>query len=104
RVLGRRNLGGQITGAFGWLKGMLAGMATGGGKPLTATLVAGTAALAGIPVHVVTVNYYLARRDAEQMGVLYARLGLTVGMVLNGQSAEQRRAAYACDITYCTNK
>ncbi len=104
RVLGQRHFDVQITGAFAMLKGMLAEMATGEGKTLTATLVAGTAALAGIPVHVVTVNDYLARRDAEQMGVLYARLGLTVGMVLNGQSADERRAAYACDITYCTNK
>jgi preprotein translocase subunit SecA len=104
RVLGKRHFGVQITGAFAMLKGMLAEMATGEGKTLTATLVAGTAALAGFPVHVVTVNDYLARRDAEQMGVLYRRLGLTVGTVLNGQSAEERRAAYACDITYCTNK
>jgi preprotein translocase subunit SecA len=104
RVLGKRHFGVQITGAFAMLKGMLAEMATGEGKTLTATLVAGTAALAGFPVHVVTVNDYLARRDAEQMGVLYRRLGLTVGTVLNGQNAEERRAAYACDITYCTNK
>jgi preprotein translocase subunit SecA len=104
RVLGKRHFGVQITGAFAMLKGMLAEMATGEGKTLTATLVAGTAALAGFPVHVVTVNDYLARRDAEQMGVLYGRLGLTVGIVLTGQSAEERRAAYACDITYCTNK
>jgi len=104
RVLGKRHFDVQITGAFAMLKGMLAEMATGEGKTLTATLVAGTAALAGFPVHVVTVNDYLARRDAEQMGVLYRRLGLTVGTVLNGQNAEERRAAYACDITYCTNK
>jgi preprotein translocase subunit SecA len=104
RVLGKRHFGVQIAGAFAMLKGMLAEMATGEGKTLTATLVAGTAALAGFPVHVVTVNDYLARRDAEQMGVLYRRLGLTVGIVLTGQSAEERRNAYACDITYCTNK
>jgi preprotein translocase subunit SecA len=104
RVLGKRHFDVQITGAFAMLKGMLAEMATGEGKTLTATLVAGTAALAGIPVHVVTVNDYLARRDAEQMGVLYGRLGLTVGTVLQGQNAQERRAAYACDITYCTNK
>src|SRR6202035_1964073 len=104
RVLGKRHFDVQITGAFAMLKGMLAEMATGEGKTLTATLVAGTAALAGIAVHVVTVNDYLARRDAEQMGVLYGRLGLTVGTVLQGQNAQERRAAYACDITYCTNK
>jgi preprotein translocase subunit SecA len=104
RVLGKRHFGVQMMGAFAMLKGWLAEMATGEGKTLTATLTAGTAALAGFPVHVVTVNDYLARRDAEQMGPLYRRLGLTVGVVLQGQSAEERRAAYACDITYCTNK
>jgi preprotein translocase subunit SecA len=104
RVLGKRHFGVQMMGAFAMLKGMLAEMATGEGKTLTATLTAGTAALAGLPVHVVTVNDYLARRDAEQMGPLYRRLGLTVGVVLQGQSAAERRAAYACDITYCTNK
>jgi len=104
RVLGKRHFGVQLIGAFAMLRGMLAEMATGEGKTLTATLVAGTAALAGIPVHVVTVNDYLARRDAELMGPLYRRLGLTVGVVVQGQNAEQRRAAYACDIAYCTNK
>jgi preprotein translocase subunit SecA len=104
RVLGKRHFGVQMMGAFAMLKGMLAQMATGEGKTLTATLTAGTAALAGMPVHVVTVNDYLARRDAEQMGPLYRRLGLTVGVVLQGQNADERCAAYACDITYCTNK
>ncbi|HLH94454.1 MAG TPA: prepilin peptidase [Xanthobacteraceae bacterium] len=104
RVLGKRHFGVQMMGAFAMLKGWLAEMATGEGKTLTATLTAGTAALAGFPVHVVTVNDYLARRDAEQMGPLYRQLGLTVGVVLQGQSAEERRAAYRCDITYCTNK
>ena len=87
------------------IKGMLAEMATGEGKTLTATLVAGhRGAGRRFPVHVVTVNDYLAQRDAELMGPLYARLGLSVGIVIAGQSAEERRAAYACDITYCTNK
>jgi preprotein translocase subunit SecA len=104
RILGQRHFDVQVVGAFAMIKGMLAEMATGEGKTLTATLVAGTAALAGIPVHVVTVNDYLVQRDAELMGSVYRALGLSVGVVVGGQNAEQRRAAYACDITYCTNK
>jgi preprotein translocase subunit SecA len=104
RILGKRHFDVQVLGAFAMIKGMLAEMATGEGKTLTATLVAGAAGLAGVPIHVVTVNDYLARRDAELMGPLYARLGLTVGIVVSGQDAQERRAAYACDITYCTNK
>ena len=72
RILGKRHFDVQLIGAFAMIKGMLAEMATGEGKTLTATLVAGTAALAGIPVHVVTVNDYLVQRDAELMGPLYA--------------------------------
>jgi preprotein translocase subunit SecA len=104
RIMGQRHFDVQIIGAYAMLKGMLAEMATGEGKTLTATLVAGTAGLAGIPVHVVTVNDYLVQRDAETMEPLYAQLGLSVGVVIAGQSADERRAAYACDITYCTNK
>ena len=104
RILGKRHFDVQVVGAFAMIGGMLAEMATGEGKTLTATLVAGTAGLAGVPIHVVTVNDYLARRDAELMKPLYARLGLSVGIVVSGQNAEERRAAYACDITYCTNK
>jgi preprotein translocase subunit SecA len=104
RVLGQRHFDVQVVGAFAMIKGMLAEMATGEGKTLTATLTAGTAGLAGVPVHVVTVNDYLARRDAEWMGPLYEKLGLSVGIVVHGQSAAERQAAYACDITYCTNK
>jgi len=104
RLLGQRHFDVQIVGAFAMVKGMLAEMATGEGKTLTATLVAGTAALAGLPVHVVTVNDYLVQRDAELMGPVYRELGLTVGVVIAGQSAQQRRDAYACDITYCSNK
>ena len=104
RTLGKRHFDVQVVGAFAMIKGMLAEMATGEGKTLTATLVAGVAGLAGIPIHVVTVNDYLARRDAEWMRPLYASLGLSVGIVVGGQSTAERQAAYACDITYCTNK
>lgn len=104
RVLGKRHFDVQLIGAFAMVKGMLAEMATGEGKTLTATLVAGTVGLAGVPVHVVTVNDYLVQRDADLMRPLYERLGLSVGTVLTGQNTEQRRAAYSCDITYCTNK
>jgi preprotein translocase subunit SecA len=104
RILGKRHFDVQILGAFAMIKGMLAEMATGEGKTLTATLVAGTAGLAGVPIHVITVNDYLVQRDAELMRPLYAQLGLSVGIVIAGQSAAERRAAYACDITYCTNK
>ncbi|HKS88263.1 MAG TPA: preprotein translocase subunit SecA [Stellaceae bacterium] len=104
RILGQRHFDVQLVGAFAMVRGMLAEMATGEGKTLTATLVAGTAGLAGIPIHVVTVNDYLARRDAEWMGPLYASLGLSVGIVVGGQTTAERQAAYACDITYCTNK
>ena len=104
RVLGKRHFDVQVVGAFAMIKGMLAEMATGEGKTLTATLVAGTAGLAGVPIHVVTVNDYLARRDAELMQPLYSALGLSVGVVVSGQSTPERQAAYARDITYCTNK
>jgi preprotein translocase subunit SecA len=104
RILGKRHFDVQVVGAFAMIKGMLAEMATGEGKTLTATLVAGTAGLAGVPIHVITVNDYLVQRDAELMRPLYEKLGLTVGVVVAGQTAQQRRAAYACDITYCTNK
>jgi preprotein translocase subunit SecA len=104
RILGKRHFDVQLVGGFAMIKGMFAQMATGEGKTLTATLVAGTAGLAGVPIHVVTVNDYLARRDAELMRPLYAALGLSVGIVVSGQSTEERREAYAQDITYCTNK
>jgi preprotein translocase subunit SecA len=104
RILGKRHFEVQLLGGFAMVKGMLAEMATGEGKTLTATLVAGTAGLASVPIHVVTVNDYLAKRDAELMGPLYAALGLSVGVVVGGQNLAERQAAYACDITYCTNK
>jgi preprotein translocase subunit SecA len=86
------------------LRGMIAEMNTGEGKSLTATLAAATAGLAGQAVHVVTVNDYLAERDSQEMGPVYERLGLTVGCVKQGQQPPERRAAYACDVAYCSNK
>src|SRR5262249_5371121 len=77
---------------------------TGEGKTLTATLAASTAALAGIPVHIITVNDYLANRDAELMGPIYRSLGLRVGTIIHGLDPDARRTAYAADVTYCTNK
>ena len=104
RVLGKRHYDVQLIGAYAMVKGMLAEMATGEGKTLTATLVAGVAGLAGVPIHVVTVNDYLARRDAELMKPLYDALGLSVGVILSGQDLAERQQAYAKDIVYCTNK
>jgi preprotein translocase subunit SecA len=103
-TLGQRHFDVQLTGGWVLLHGMVAEMETGEGKTLTATLPACTAALAGIPVHIVTVNDYLARRDAETMGPLYRALGLSVGTVTSGMDTADRRDAYRCDITYCTNK
>ena len=104
RQLGMRHFDVQLIGGWVMLQGMVAEMDTGEGKTLTATLPACTAAMAGIPVHVVTVNDYLVQRDAELMGTVYRALGLTCGIILEGMDHEQRRAAYACDITYCSNK
>jgi len=104
RVLGLRHYDVQLLGGWVMLRGMVAEMQTGEGKTLTAGLPAATAAMAGIPVHIVTVNDYLVRRDAEYMGPLYRALGLTVGTILEGMTHAERRAAYACDIVYCTNK
>lgn len=104
RTIGKRHFNTQIMGGYVLLKGMIAEMETGEGKTLTATLAAGTAALAGVPVHVLSVNDYLTERDAEIMGPVYRALGLTVGCVIHGMTPEARRKAYSCDITYCTNK
>src|SRR5215831_4106592 len=104
RTLGERHFDVQLIGGRVLLAGMIAEMETGEGKTLTATLAACTAALAGIPVHVITVNDYLARRDAEWMGPIYRSLGLTVGVVVHGLEHAARRAAYGCDVTYVTNK
>src|SRR5215831_13930588 len=104
RTLGERHFDVQLIGGRVLLAGMIAEMETGEGKTLTATLAACTAALAGIPVHVVTVNDYLAARDAEAMSPIYRALGLTVGVIVHGKTPAERRAAYACDVTYATNK
>jgi preprotein translocase subunit SecA len=103
RTLGMRHYDAQLMGAWTILQGRLAEMETGEGKTLTATLAAATAALAGIPVHVLTVNEYLVARDAEAMRPLYEALGLTVSAVTQGMTPEACRAGYACDIAYCTN-
>ena len=104
RKLGMTHYDTQLLGGWAILQGMVAEMETGEGKTLMATLPACTAALAGIPVHIITVNDYLAARDAEWMGPVYEAMGLTVGTVVAGMDADARRAAYACDVTYCTNK
>jgi preprotein translocase subunit SecA len=104
REVGQRHFDVQLIGGWIILRGMVAEMETGEGKTLTATLAAGTAALAGLPVHVITVNDYLTARDAESMGPVYRALGLTVGVIVHGRPPEARRAAYACDVTYGTNK
>ena len=110
REVSGRTLGGkrhhdvQLVGAYSILSGMIAEMATGEGKTLTAGLAAAAVALAGTPVHVVTVNDYLARRDAELIMPLYKAVGLSVGTVIEGMELAERQRAYDCDITYCTNK
>lgn len=104
RRLGMRPFDVQLLGARVMLDGKIAEMETGEGKTLTATLPACAAALAGIPVHIVTVNDFLVLRDAAWMGPLYKFFGLSVGTITEGMAPEARRSAYACDITYCTNK
>jgi len=104
RTLGLRHYDVQLVGGWILLQGQVAEMETGEGKTLTATLAAATAALAGIPVHIITVNDYLAARDAEWMGPIYRGLGLRVGTIVHGMDPAARRAAYASDVTYCTNK
>lgn len=102
--LGMRHFPVQLIGGHAMLSGLLAEMETGEGKTLTATLPAATAALAGLPVHVVTVNDYLSGRDASVLAPVYQALGLSVGVAQQDQEPDARRAAYAADITYCTNK
>jgi preprotein translocase subunit SecA len=103
RRIGMRHYDVQIIGGWVLLNGMIAEMNTGEGKTLTAVLPAATAALAGVPVHVISVNDYLVTRDAELLKPVYNELGLTVGTVVQGMSMPERRNAYLCDITYCTN-
>lgn len=103
RVLGMRHYDVQLIGGYVLHRGSIAEMRTGEGKTLVATLPVYLNALAGKGVHVVTVNDYLARRDAEWMGRLYGWLGLSVGVIVHGLNDQQRKAAYAADITYATN-
>lgn len=104
RTIGKRHYESQLMAGWALLEGRLAEMATGEGKTIAASLPACTVALAGYPVHIITVNDYLAMRDAEQMAPLYAFLGLDVGIVIQGMPPVERRAAYARSVTYCTNK
>ena len=103
RVLGMEHYRVQLIGGMILHQGRIAEMRTGEGKTLVSTLPAYLNALEGKGVHVVTVNDYLANRDAQWMGKVHEFLGLTVGVVLNGSTKEERRGAYACDITYITN-
>lgn len=103
RTLGQRHYDVQIIGGIVLHRGEIAEMRTGEGKTLVATLACYLNALEGKGVHVVTVNDYLAKRDAEQMGQVYRFLGLTVGVVMPNISDEERRQAYLADITYATN-
>jgi preprotein translocase subunit SecA len=109
RVLAGRHLGMtpydvQVMAAWSMLRGYMTELATGEGKTLAASLAAATAALAGRMVHVVTVNDYLAERDHGQLSPLFQALGLTTGLIIHGQTPVERRAAYACDIVYASNK
>ncbi|HEY8549496.1 MAG TPA: preprotein translocase subunit SecA [Vicinamibacterales bacterium] len=103
RVLNMRHFDVQLIGGMVLHRGRIAEMKTGEGKTLVATLPAYLNALSGLGVHVVTVNDYLARRDAEWMGRIYRFLGLTVGVIQHDLNDAERKAAYACDITYGTN-
>lgn len=93
----------QLLGGMAMHRGNIAEMKTGEGKTLVCTLAVYLNALTGKGVHVVTANDYLARRDAEWMGILYRYLGMTIGVVVHGVDPQQRKEAYACDITYGTN-
>ncbi len=103
RSLGMRHFDVQLVGGMVLHSGKIAEMRTGEGKTLTATLAVYLNALAGKGVHVVTVNDYLASRDADWMGKVYRFLGMSVGVILSQQATEDKRAAYACDVTYGTN-
>ncbi len=103
RVLGKRPFRVQLMGGILLHQGRIAEMRTGEGKTLVATLPAYLNALAGNGVHIVTVNDYLARRDSEEMGRVYGFLGLSTGLIVHGQTQDEKRRAYAADITYGTN-
>lgn len=103
RALGMRHFDVQLVGAMVLHDGKIAEMRTGEGKTLVATLAVYLNALTGKGVHLITVNDYLAERDAAWMGQLYEFLGLSVGVIFSGQNSDDKRAAYACDITYGTN-
>src|SRR6476661_8779287 len=103
RTLGQRHYDVQLIGGIALHRGEIAEMKTGEGKTLVATLAVYLNALEGQGVHVVTVNDYLARRDAEWMGQIYRFLGMTVGVIIPNLSDMERQAAYAADITYGTN-
>jgi preprotein translocase subunit SecA len=103
RVLGQRHFDVQVIGAGALHRGMIAEMRTGEGKTLVSTMPAYLNALSGMGVHMVTVNDYLASRDAEWMGGIHRFLGLEVGLIQNNMTPEERRPAYAADITYGTN-
>jgi preprotein translocase subunit SecA len=104
RRLGTPHFDVQLVGGLVLLKGMVGEMETGEGKTLTATLAASTVALSGVAVHIITVNDYLARRDASWMSPVYEALGLKVGAVFHGMTPAAKQEAYRADITYCTNK
>ena len=103
RTLGQRHFDVQLIGGMVLHEGKIAEMKTGEGKTLVATLAVYLNALAGRGVHVVTVNDYLAKRDAEWMGQIYTFLGLSVGVIVHGIDDEERKRAYDCDVTYGTN-
>ena len=103
RTLGQRPFDVQLKGGMVLHQGKIAEMKTGEGKTLVATLPVYLNALEGKGVHVVTVNDYLAKRDSEWMGQIYTFLGLTVGVIVHELDDDQRKAAYACDVTYGTN-
>ena len=104
RTLGTRHYDVQLIGGYALLNGTVAEMETGEGKTLTATLPACTAALAGVPVHIITVNEYLAERDSAWMRPVYEAMGVTVGVIRHDMSPAERRRVYLHDVVYCTNK
>ena len=103
RTLRMRHFDMQLVGGIALHQGKIAEMRTGEGKTLVATLPAYLNALPAEGVHIVTVNEYLAQRDSEWMGPVFRFLGMSVGVIKNAQTSEEKRAAYACDITYGTN-